>query len=93
MYAKEQLDGVIYQEVPQPGNPQAARPRTAGEYGYVHGGVIGGTGYVRVTVSPREANLDFMRTKGTGVEVADSYTIAAKTKTSDTILPFHPQPR
>jgi hypothetical protein len=58
MHVKEQLDGLIYQEVPQPGNPRAGRPPTADEYGYVHGGMVGGTGYLRVTVLPRERYLD-----------------------------------
>ena len=78
MYVKEELDGVIYQEVPQPGNPRAGRPRTTDEYGYTHGGVVGGSGYVRVTVSPGEAKVDFIRTTGASSEVADSYRIAAR---------------
>ena len=79
MYAKEELDGIIYQEVPQPGNPRAGgRPRTADEYGYIHGGVVGGSGYVRVTVSGNQAKVEFMRTTGNVGEVADSYSIAAK---------------
>ena len=60
-FAKEELDGVIYQLVPQPGN--AARggpPRNAEEYGYVHGEVLGGSGHLRVTVSGSEARVDYV---------------------------------
>jgi len=76
MYAKEELDGIVYQEVPQPGNPRAGeRPRTADEYGYIHGGVVGGSGYLRVTVSGDQAKVEFMRTTGNTGEMADSYAI------------------
>lgn len=77
MYVKEELDGVIYQEVPQPGNPRAGRPRTTDEYGYIHGGVVAGSGYVRVAITAAEARVEFVRTAGGGGEVADNYRIAA----------------
>jgi hypothetical protein len=77
MYVRESLDGIVYQLVPQPGNPRANRPRTAGEYGYVHGGLVAGSGYVRVSVNPEHAKVEFVRTTATGSEIADTYTIAA----------------
>jgi hypothetical protein len=78
MYVKEELDGIIYQEVPQPGNTRTGRPRNADEYGYTHGGIVGGGGYVRVTVSPAEAMIEFIRTNAGGGEVADAYRIAVR---------------
>ncbi len=33
MFAREELDGVVYQLVPQPGNPRTGVPRNAQEYG------------------------------------------------------------
>ncbi len=60
LYAREVLDGVVYQEVPQPGNPRAGVPRSAEEYGYTHGGVLGGAGYLLVRVSATEAAVDYV---------------------------------
>ena len=78
LYVKEALDGVIYQETPQPGNPRAGRPRTTDEYGYTHGGVIGGSGYLRVSVGPAQAKVEFIRTTGNGSEVADAYPVPSR---------------
>jgi hypothetical protein len=61
-FAKEELDGVIYQLVPQPGN--AARggpPRNAKEYGYIHGDILGAPGYIGVKVSDRQATIEYIR--------------------------------
>ena len=62
-------------ETPQPGNPRAGQPRTTDEYGYTHGGVVGGSGYLRVSLGPREAKVEFVRTTATGSEIADFYAI------------------
>lgn len=59
LFVKEELDGIIYQEVPQPGHPGGGT-RSAEEYGY--GGVIlGSSGHVRVTVKANEARVDYVR--------------------------------
>ena len=65
LFAKEELDGVIYQEVPQPGHPSGGT-RSAAEYGYT-GVVLGSSGHVRVTVSPKEARVDYVRSIVPGV--------------------------
>ena len=65
LFVKEELDGIIYQEVPQPGHPTGGT-RSAEEYGY--GGVIlGSAGHIRVTVSENEAKLDYLRSIVPGV--------------------------
>ena len=62
-YAKQELDGITYQEVPQPGNPASDRvPRTAAEYGYRNGVILGGSGHLRVTVSEAKVTADYVRT-------------------------------
>jgi hypothetical protein len=60
LFVKQELDGIIYQECPQPG---AARPNTdsAAEYGYTGGDVLAGPGHLRVTVSPDLVTLDYIR--------------------------------
>lgn len=60
LYAKQDLDGIVYQEVPQPGHPRA-RAQSAEEYGYVSGEIQGGSGHMRVTVSSRETTVEYVR--------------------------------
>ena len=61
LYAKEELDGVIYQAVPQPGHPRFGNVRSAAEYGY-HGEVISSSGHLRINVSSDSARVDYVRT-------------------------------
>ena len=69
LYCQQEKDGIIYQEVPQPGHPSGGT-RSAEEYGY--GGVIlGSSGHVRVTVSESEAKVDYVRSIVPGVTRAD----------------------
>jgi hypothetical protein len=83
MFAKEDLDSIVYQLVPQPGNPRSGNPRSAQEYGYTHGNVLGGAGYVHVKVAGNEATVDYVLSLLPGDEsgsrkngeVAFSYTV------------------
>ena len=68
MFAKEELDGVIYQLVPQPGQARTGNPRNAQEYGYIHGDVLGGSGYVRVEVAQDQAIVDYVLSVSPGEE-------------------------
>jgi len=62
LYAKQELDGITYQAVPQPGYPGDGRiPRSASEYGYMNGTILGGSGHIRVSVSPGQVNVDYIR--------------------------------
>jgi predicted phosphodiesterase len=61
LFAKQDLDGVVYQEVPQPGMPgNGNAPRNAAEYGYVTGIIFGSPGYMRITVSPDRVTADLV---------------------------------
>ena len=61
-FAKQDLDGIVYQEVPQPGYPgNGAPPRTAAEYGYKNGTIMGSSGHLRVTVSPSKVTVEYVR--------------------------------
>jgi len=85
LYAKQELDGIVYQEVPQPGFPRSGAPRQAEEYGYSSGAILGGSGHLRVSVSPGKAVVDFIRASLPGEarpgqengSSAHSYTINA----------------
>jgi predicted phosphodiesterase len=60
-FAKQDLDGIVYQEVPQPGLPGSGNvPRSAAEYGYVGGVLLGSPGYMRITVSPDKITADLV---------------------------------
>lgn len=81
LFAKQELDGII--EVPQPGFDGRDRPDAGREYGYESGEILGGSGYLRVTVSSGSTKVEYLRsslpsTKGessTKSSVACSYTI------------------
>src|ERR1035441_7909948 len=83
LYARQELDGILYQEIPQPGaiNPRVGK--RAADYEYTHGTVLDGSGHIRVTVSPSQVRTEFVRTWTPAAqsgdhknrEVADSLTI------------------
>jgi len=83
LFAKQDLDGIVYQEVPQPGLPRYNTPRTAAEYGYLDGVILGSPGHMRITVSESRLTADYVRSylpeDETGDrknrEVSYSYTI------------------
>jgi predicted phosphodiesterase len=76
LYAKQQLDGIIYQEVPQPGDPKGST-RSAADYGYQSGVILGSSGYLRVTVSTSHTTVEYI-TSLPGNPVADRYEISSK---------------
>ncbi len=52
-YGHQQLDGIHYQEVPQPSAAHGTNEAGIGASdGYTHGTILNGRGYVRVTVDP-----------------------------------------
>lgn len=84
-FAKQDLDGIVYQLVPQPAHAKYGNIRTAAEYGYVQGDILAGSGHMRVTVSPEAATIDYVlsvlpRDKGRygrNGDVAHSFSIDA----------------
>ncbi len=80
-FAKQELDGVVYQECPQPG---ATNPKSHdAEYGYKDGVFLGSAGFIKVTVSSTSVTLDYIKTYlpseetagHKNGEVAYSYTV------------------
>jgi hypothetical protein len=83
LFARQERDGIIYQEVPMPADQGYA---TYNEDRYQSGIKLPNSGYLRVTVSPERVKVDYVRCflpkdetdqRHTG-EVAYSYTIKAK---------------
>jgi hypothetical protein len=69
LYVKQELDGVIYQTVPQPSHP--GDKINVNQYGYISGKGVGGSGFLKVSTSGNTAQVDFILFDG---KVADSYT-------------------
>jgi hypothetical protein len=73
LYAMEQLDRVVYQEVPQPSLARYDQQDPGSGYGY--GGTVGDTvfpssGHLRVTVSPSEVRVEYVRSVAPADETA-----------------------
>lgn len=60
LFAKQELDGIVYQEVPQPGHPGSGNERNAAEYGYRAGTIMGHSGYLAITVAPEATKVDYV---------------------------------
>ena len=81
LYVKEEYDGIIYQEVPQPGHPTGGT-RSAEEYGY-SGVILGSSGHLRVRVEPQQATVEYVRATLPGNAMANGtvehrYTVPAR---------------
>ena len=61
LFVKQALDGIIYQEVPQPSAGRANGTNSAVEYGYLSGDILGSPGHLRVMVSPEQVTVDYVR--------------------------------
>jgi hypothetical protein len=60
-YCQQELDGIIYQLMPQPSIAKYDKVNNAKEYGYVNGKVIPNSGYLRGTISKTEAKFEYVR--------------------------------
>jgi len=80
LYVRQEKDGVVYMEVPQPGHPRDNAIGSAERYGYKSGTILGSSGHIRVTVGPKDVKLEYVKSRP-GVEngkVVDSLEIKAK---------------
>ena len=68
LFVKQELDGIVYQEVPQPGHPRSGNTNTAREYGYLSGETQSSSGFIRVRVGGDSARADDVRTYLPGAE-------------------------
>lgn len=81
-FAHQELDGIVYQLVPQPGSWNTDKD-SAAEYGYESGDFLPSSGYIRVKVAPEGALVEYVRAATPQMEqrglkngkVAFSYTI------------------
>jgi hypothetical protein len=81
-YGKQDKDGIVYQECPQPSNRNISNT-SAAEYGYKEGVILPGRGYLLVTVSASNVKVEYIKTllpaeegtNGKNGDVVTSYTI------------------
>ena len=79
-YAKQELDGIIYQLVPQPGTPGRSF-QNAEEYSYIEGKFLPSTGHLRVAASDDLVTIEYIKSSlendinGT---IADKYELSPK---------------
>lgn len=71
-YARQELDNIIYQTVPQPSHP-GETPNTVSDYGYEAGVILGGSGYLRVLVEGDTITVEFIKADGS---IATSYKLS-----------------
>lgn len=79
LYVRQEKDGVVYMEVPQPGQPRDNAIGSAEKYGYKSGVILGSSGHIRVKVGPNGVRLEYVKSLA-GVEsskVIDSLDIAS----------------
>ena len=60
-FAKQELDGIIYQLVPQPSHRNYKKASQAQEYGYLSGEILPNSGHLRVAVCPSDVTVDYVR--------------------------------
>jgi hypothetical protein len=78
IFVKQELDGVIYQTLPEPANPNYTYENDAA---YKSGDKYPNSGHVRVTVSPESVTVDYVRSHlDQPDEVAFSYAVPVKEK-------------
>jgi hypothetical protein len=69
LYVKQELDGIIYQTVPQPSHP--GDKINVSQYGYLSGKGVGGSGFIKVRTAENSCYVDFVKFDGS---IGDSYT-------------------
>ena len=85
VWVKQQLDGVVYQTLPQPADPFYALNYADAYRDHLPGDKLPNSGYARVSVSPSEVKVEYVRSllpadEGPGKvhgSVVHSYTVAA----------------
>jgi len=86
LFGKQDKDGIVYQEVPQPSS-KSINNCTAAQWGYENGIFLPNRGYILVTVTDTNVKVDYIRTylpseensTHKNGEVAYSYTISSST--------------
>lgn len=60
IFVKQDLDGIVYQEVPQPGFRGRFNPSRSTDYGYTHGTILGPSGHLRIRILDHQAMVEYV---------------------------------
>ena len=91
VYAKQDLDGIVYQEVPQPSASNLnGGASLAAKYHYASGTILSSPGHLRVSVGPDQARVEYVRAFRAADEngqrhngqIDDTYTLAPRAPAS-----------
>ena len=85
-FGKQEKDCLIYQETPQPSHPNFSTANYIAQYGYREGLLLPNSGYIRVTVSPENSKVEYVRSylpqnvtaTRRNKDVSATYTVGAK---------------
>ena len=81
LFAKETLDGVVYQEVPMAANANYGTGFPTNAADYAGAQIIANSGHLRVTVAPANVTVEYVRSflpgAGTNGSIATGYTIGS----------------
>lgn len=62
LFVKQELDGIVYQEVPQPSHPRGGTNQaTEPAYQYLSGVLLGSSGHLRLRVSADATTVEYVR--------------------------------
>ncbi len=61
VFVEQDLDGIVYQEVPQPSITRYDNAGLAAQYGYAHGDAFSSSGFLRLTVAPDQVAVQYIR--------------------------------
>lgn len=80
LYVRQERDGIVYLEVPQPSHGRGDSTSSAEEYGYKTGTLLGSSGHIRVTVKPEGVNLEYVKStpSSTNAKVVDHQFIPSR---------------
>lgn len=94
IYVQQDIDGIVYQTVPMPSDPQYAL-HNDGQFYY--GTMYANSGHIRVTVNTNDIDVEYVRSflpgDGTNKTISDSYTMTNTTDPYISLLnPFTQYP-
>lgn len=82
LFVKQELDGIVYQTLPQPGSMRYGNINSAKEYGYSNGTILNTPGYLKVTLANGKAIVEYIQTsidsKHKNKETIFNYTLLPK---------------
>lgn len=80
LYVRQEKDGIVYMEVPQPSMARENATSSAEKYGYKTGKLLGSSGHIRVTVAGERAKIEYVKSLASSEngKVVDSVEVGAK---------------